>query len=357
VSLDKTATAKAGKPVWIARVSLGVIDGRRVRHKVRASSERGARAELERLRRLYDAGGEPATMTIDEYLRTWLTAHRRIRQSTVLSYRNHIELHIGPLLGGIPVAKLRPADVDRLIANRLKAGLSPATVGRIVTTLRIALNAGVRRGELVDNVASRVDLPRVEREPVKPLTPEEAGAILDAVAGHWTEHIVRLLLGSGLRIGEACALNQGDLVLDQGFVRLRESKTRIRAVPITEDAVDALRAAVARAPRFGPDEPVFFGERRNREGHRDRLERWSVSHAFPRILERAGLDHLTPHGLRHGAATLMTADGIPLPVIAKQLGHRSTNMTARYAHVVPEAQRSAIAALDVRKRASNASPR
>ena len=279
------------------------------------------------------------------YLQSWLATHRRVRASTLASYRNHVDLHIGPLLGGIKVAKLRPSDVDRLIADRLAYGLSPATVGHIVTTLRIALNAGVRRGDLPDNPAGRVDLPRVEREPIEPMTTAQAAQILDAVEGHWIEHVVRLLLGSGIRLGEACALNQGDLALDAGFIRLRKSKTEVRAVPVSDDAVDALRAAVGQHPGSGPTSPCSSGSGESRRGNRDRLQGWSVSHAFPRRLERAGLARLVPHGLRHGAATLMLAAGHSLPVIGKQLGHKSQAMTARYAHVVPEAQRSAISAL------------
>lgn len=347
---DHVASAKAGRPVWVAVISLGSRDGRRIRHKAHATSERAAKAELAELRRRYGASGDVRHQTLDQYLEAWLLGHRRVRSSTLVSYGGHVRLHISPLLGGIPIAKLQPGDVDRLIVDRLEAGLSPATVVRIVTTLRIALGAGVRRGELHANVAARVDLPRVERHEIEPLTTEDAAAILDVVEGTWLEHIVRLLLGSGIRLGEACALNQGDLALDQGFVRLRKSKTEIRAVPISEDAVDALRAALAAAPRIGRDEPVFFNQRRNRQGVIDRLPEASVSHAFPRLLERAGLRRMVAHGLRHGAATLMLAEGHSLSTIGKQLGHRSQQVTAMYAHVMPSAQRSAIAALDVRKR-------
>ncbi|PZR64181.1 MAG: hypothetical protein DLM71_03055 [Chloroflexi bacterium] len=332
---------------WIARYPLGTINGRRASKRVRCASEREALAELERLRRAYGAGAEPAGGTLDAYLDGWLRAHgRSVRRSTLTSYRGHVELHIGPLLGGIGLARLRPSDVRRLVDQLERKRLAAGTIVRIVTTLRIALNAAVADRIIPDNPAARIKLPRSEREPVRALTAVEADAILAAVGGHWCEQLVRLLLGSGMRLGEAIGLDQGDLLLNRNFVRVRVSKSGVRAVPITADAAEALRAALAAAPRRGPSEPVFFGPR-----SRDRLRGDSVSAVFPRLMHRAGIGHLTPHGLRHGAATLMLSAGIPMRAIADQLGHRNPSLTARvYAHVIPELQRAAVDALERRMR-------
>jgi integrase len=336
---------------WVARVSLGVVDGKRIGRKVQAPTEQAAKAELERLRRAYLSGGEPAGGTLDEFLQAWLDGNRRVRPSTLRSYREHVETHISPLLGGIPVAQLRPSDVERLVRDRLRATsrhgrpLSPTTVAHIVSTLRIALNRGVRRGELASNVAAMVDLPRTEREQVTPMTDDEAQRLVEAFDGHWIGPLVRLLAGSGLRLGEALSLNQGDVA--PGFVRIRKSKTTLRAVPVSEDAQAALREAATVAPRIGPDEPVFFGPRPNRQGHRDRLSGSTASHAIPRVIEAAGLARLTAHGFRHGAATLMVAKGAHMRVVAEQLGHKNPALTARiYAHVIPAQQADAVRLLE-----------
>lgn len=332
---------------WIARYPLGSVNGKRITKRVRCKSEREALVELERLRREYGAGGDPATGTLGQYLDSWLKGHRRsITESTATSYEGHIRLHIRPLLGGIPLARLRPADVRRLVDELERKRLSPGSIIRVVTTLRIALHAAVRERMLVHNAADIRELPRVRRKPVRPLTQTEADQLLDAVAGSWVEPIVRVLLGTGLRRGEVIGLDQGDLMLDAGYVRVRESKTEVRAVPISDDAADALREALRMAPRVGPDEPVFFGPRKSTQ----RLRGDSLTQALPRLLKDAGVGRITPHALRHGAATLMLADGHPMRVIAEQLGHRNPALTARiYAHVIPEAQRSAVASLERRR--------
>jgi integrase len=337
---------------WIAALSVGTLGGKRRRYRARAASEDDARAELERLRCLHAAGGDPATGTLGQWLDGWLRAHGpSIRPGTRTSYEGHIRLHIVPAVGGVRLSRLQPRDVRRLVDDLVAKGLSPATVQLVVRTLSVALNAAVAERAVLDNATVGVRLPRVEREPVRPLTHADAAAVFEAVAGTWIELPVRVLLGSGLRLGELVGLDQRDLVLEAGFVRVRRTKTSVRAVPVSDDAVEALREALRQAPRVGPDEPVFFEPRRPRRRRpRDRLRGDSVTHALPRILEAKGLPRLTPHKLRHGAATLMLAAGTPMRVIAEQLGHRNPALTARvYAHVVPEAQRAALHALEPRR--------
>lgn len=330
---------------WIASFPLGTSGGKRRSKRARFKSEQAALAELEQLRRTYGAGGEPITGTLGEYLADWIRGHaRNVRPRTAEKYRGHIEGHIDPLLGGIPVSQLRPADVRRLIDQLDRRGLQAATIGAVITTLKTALNQAVADRSIADNPA-KVRLPRIELKPVHPVDHVAADAIRDAVTGHWIEHIARLLLGSGLRRGEAIGLDQRDLMLADGYVRVRITKTHARAVPVSADAVEALREAIAIAPRIGPNEPVFFSPHLRRE----RMRPLSVSHALPRVLAAAGLPPLSPHKLRHAAATIMLADGHPMRVIAEQLGHRNPALTARiYAHVMPSAQVDAVRSLDRR---------
>lgn len=329
---------------WVANFPLGTVGGVRRNRRVKCRTEREARAELEQMRRLYGAGGHPATGTLDAWLDEWLAAHGpSVRPSTLRSYRGHCDLYIRPLLGGIELGRLAPRDVRRLIDDLARRGRSAGTIHLVIRTLSAALSAAVAERVILDHPVRGVRLPRIDREPVRALTADEADAIVAAVAGSWVERPVRVLLGSGLRRGELVGLDQGDL--GDGFVRVRVTKTRARAVPVSDDAADALREAVIAAPRRGPAEPVFFAPRGT-----GRLAGGSLTHALARILADAGLGHLTPHALRHGAATLMLTAGVPMRVIAEQLGHANPSLTARvYAHVVPEAQRSAVAHLERRR--------
>jgi site-specific recombinase XerD len=315
-------------------------------HKVYAqpNTEDGAKASLEDLRRQYGrADYEPAKGTLDDYLRDWLATLQGVEPSTKVSYAGHINLHISPLLGSIPVAQLRPIDVRRLVADRIAAGLSASTVRRIHSTLHAALAQGVRERTLTDNAAHGVTLPKVEENLVEAMTETDADAIRAAVRGTFLETLVELLLGSGLRVGEALGLDQGDV--KGQVVMVRRTKGRKRAVAISADAAEALAAHIAAAKVRGAHEPVFLAPRSG-----GRLRGTTVSHAFPKMLLNAGLARLNPHGTRHGVATMLLAKGAPMKFVSEQLGHRSITTTDRYyAHVAPEHLQETVGLLNRRK--------
>lgn len=303
------------------------------------------------LREAGRAGAPPDELTVAEYLRGWLAGKRRIAASTRAQYRNHVDLHLVPSLGGFALTKLQRKHIEAFVADRERhvspsthRPLTPRTVQAVLTTLRSALEEAVPR-LIPDNPAAKVEAPRVVREPVRAMTRSDAVALIEAVRKTWMEQVVRFLLGSGLRIGEAVALNQGNV--HDGWVELRKSKTTLRAVRVSDDGMAALRESIAAAPRVGKGEPVFFGVRATSEGQRDRLDRSSLGSALPKHLERLGLPRLTPHALRHGTATLMVAAGVPMRQVAEQLGHARASMTANvYAHVAPESTIGAVRVLD-----------
>ena len=289
-------------------------------------------------------GDAPDDLTVSAQAELWLAGKRQVAPSTHRQYAEHVRLHITPVLGGYRLTELRRRHVEAFVEDRLHhmskgKRLSPATVGKVLGTLRAILEAAVPR-DIPDNPAARVEAPKRPRRQVEAMTPAGAQALLDTVRGTWMEHIVRVLLGSGMRLGEATALNQRNVY--DGYVNLVESKTTLRAVRLSADADEAIHEAIRLAPRRGPDEPVFFSPRTG-----DRLRGSSLTHALPEALRRAGLPPLTPHMLRHGTATLMVAAGVHMPVVAEQLGHANPGMTARvYSHVSPQSAIDAVGVLD-----------
>jgi len=107
--------------------------------------------------------------TVGRWLRYWLTTRTSIRPSTLRSYTEHIELHLIPYLGRVRLGELTGRQVADMFGelattnNRWGRLPTPATLHRIRTTLRGALNAAIREGLLRDNPARHIELPSPRR--------------------------------------------------------------------------------------------------------------------------------------------------------------------------------------------------
>ena len=327
---------------WVAQVTVRRDGRRHFVTRIRRSQE-AARAALDDLRRTAAGQRLPAHQTVGGYAATWLvTIKPSVAPRSFSAYRDRLRLHIEPLLGGILLDALRPADVARLVDACLAVGLAPVTTGAVLDTLSAIMEAALREGLVIRNVVRLVRRPRAERRIVAPVTVAHARRLLAAVADDAYGPFFTLLLGSGLRSGEACALDWADVDLDGATVRVRAGKTARarRTVPIAGFAVTALRAQRARSGRI--DGPVFLGQRSGQ-----RLTRTAAYDRFGLLLERAGLPPMRVHDLRHAAATLLLATWMDMRYLADQLGHANPATTSRiYAHVIPELQRAALRRLD-----------
>lgn len=179
---------------------------------------------------------------------------------------------------------------------------------------------------------------------VKFWTPPEAKKLLSAARGHWLEPMVRLLLSTGIRLGEALGLQWCSVDLDHGSIRierqLTENKSRqklaplktkksYRTIKISDDDVAMLRAL---KNGVGDDAPVFKGPRLSRW-----LRRSVARNGFDEIIEKAGVPRRTIHATRHTNATALLLAGVPVKVVSERLGHSSVSITwETYAHVLPE---------------------
>ena len=141
---------------------------------------------------------------------------------------------------------------------------------------------------------------------------------------------IRLLTLTGCRRTEILSLRWDDVDRSAGVLRLRDSKTGPRTVPLTSPA-QAVLAGITPTP----DSPfVFTGERTGRAVAR-------IDGAWHRVRERAGLEDVRMHDLRHSYASRALSLGESLTAIGHLLGHRKVATTARYAHLVRDAEKAA----------------
>ncbi len=354
---------------WAAAVRYVDEAGRKKRRVVYGRTQAEVRRKLADARLRLDAG-EPvkdATMSVAELLDDWtqksLAASDR-RQATKDLYVSMARTHLVPVLGRIPLDRLRPSDVEALIAAKRAQGLAPSTVRTIYTVLRAALDIAVRDGLVRRNVALAVRRPAAVRTDAAYLAREQAERLLEAIRGDRLEALYRLLLATGLRRGEALALHWADVDLDQATLRVRwtlvrtsrglelgEPKTEKsrRIVPLPRTAVETLRMhRVAQATErlaLGPawtERGLVFPSEIGTP-----LDPRNVSARFQRVARRAGLEGVSLHTLRHSAASLLLAAGTHTKVVQEHLGHSSYAITADiYSHVAPAQAREAADRLD-----------
>ena len=209
---------------------------------------------------VFDAG----KTSLGEYLDRWLDDSVRdsVCQRTFERYEQIVRVHIKPTLGRIKLKALTPAHVRRLYREKLDAGLAPRTVQYVHVTLQKALKQAVADGLIPRNAAAAVRAPRPKKKEIRPLSPAQARAFLQAAGetGDRFEAAYVLAVHCGLRRGEILGLKWDDLDLEAGTLQVRRTLSEARAgqrfelpkngkgrsIRLTSQAVEALRGHLGR---------------------------------------------------------------------------------------------------------------
>ena len=238
---------------WIGVLDLGYVDGKRRRKYFYADTRREVAAKLAAAQRDQQLG-VPAgddRITVERFLRRWLgeSAPHTLRPRTLASYTAIVENTLIPMLGRIRLVKLQPADVQCYVNDLAGRGLSPYTIRNHRAVLRRALSEAVRWNLVSRNVAQLVTLPRMPTDEVEPLSPEQAGVLLNAVRGDRDELIYRLALNLGLRQGEILGLSWEAVDFDAGTLAVRRVLHRYGGCLPPRRAQDSQVSADDRCPR------------------------------------------------------------------------------------------------------------
>jgi len=257
-------------------------------------------------------GEKQAARLTTDALNKWLAglaanpARARNRKGAALRYR-----------------KVNPKDPE---ANRRRQ----ATANRVLTVLKAALNHAWRVGKLPSDDAWRRVKPfhHVEQPVVRYLTEDECRRLANGCPADFRPMVLAALL-TGCRYGELVALRVADFNPDSGTLAVRTSKSgKARHVFLTEEGQEFFKTAVA--GRNGADLLL----------PRPDGSAWGKNHQQRPLAEACKRAKIAPavsfHVLRHTHGSTLAMKGVPLPVIAKQLGHADTRMTERhYAHLAP----------------------
>jgi integrase len=324
-------------------------------------------------------------LTVRQFADRWLDHMAALGRDerTLERYRELLDLHVLPYLGGLQLRALQTIQLSDLHTTLLRqgrrdakpGGLQPRTVGHVHRALHRMLKQAVRWQVIATNPATDLELPTIPKTEMATLTRDQAAALLKAAEPRpLMRHLVMLGVATGARLGELLALCWTDLDLDAGTVKIgwsrrivnrrmqvKEPKTEAgyRTVILGPTTLAALRRLhteqaqrrLALGARYHPD--AERRQARQAMGTDNPQDEYLVickpdaaptAPTAPPTQFRSFVDaHGLPkavhvHTLRHSAASFLAAAGVPASDIAAQLGHKDGGALALKVYVHPMAE-------------------
>lgn len=352
---------------WRVRVTVGrKSDGTPDRVSLVCDSEE--EANTKRLELLASrAKGElarPDRMTVGDWMKLWVERQgKHLRANSFERLKTQVRLYVLPYVGSHKLQALRTMHVQGMVDALAKRGLSPYIQRQAKTLLESALRDAIRlsNGELIKmNPAEPVTVrAKATERKVKVWNEEQVGVFLKAAESHRLYALFYLAFATGMRREELLGLRWQDVSLEDLTLRIEQTlvmvktkpmlstpKTRNsrRAVYLTADVAAVLEGWKAQQAK----ERVFMGSEWLDKGlvftatNGNWIEPHNLRRAMVTLIEKAGLEHLNVHGMRHTHATLLGRKGVPAELISKRLGHSRPSITLDiYRHVLEGEQKEA----------------
>lgn len=296
----------------------------------------------------------------------WYGSLRKPGERTKNDYRELLDLYVLPKWGDHQVAAIQWEDVSDWVSElcdqpgRRGKKLSPARIAKTYLVFGMAMKRAVQSGKIPASPARDHELPRIEDDGEHVyLTHEQLAALADAAGEYRT--LVLVLGYCGIRWGEATALEAGRVQLDIRRLRIVQAHSRVkggmkiapvknherRSTPVLASLVEELRPLTEKRRR---GDLLWVGA----DGTHLRYSTWRPA-VFDMAVKAAGLGGLgiTPHKLRHTAASLAIAAGADVKVVQLMLGHKSAAMTLDvYGHLWPDRLDEVADALDAGRKSA-----
>jgi integrase len=341
------------------------------------------RRKMDEIRRAVETGqpAGPSREHLREFLKRWLDNKRHaIAPKSLMTYEDLFRRYVLDRIGDVQLGKITPQLLQDLLnqiadqtyqrGKQAARQVSPKTVKHVRDVLRAALAQAVKWGLIGRNPAELVDVPKQREVERTTLTADQARNFLAAIRGHRCEAAIVLALCLGMREGEALAVAVQDVDLEARRLTVRGTLQRVRA---KGEKKTELRIGPPKGNRMRRLAlPVFVCDRLAEQlAQRDRArraagEKWqetgllfttrtgsmlearNLLREYYQLRAAAKLPaSLRFHDLRHSAATILHAAGVPDKAIQELLGHRDLATTQDvYMHADDDSRQRAADAMD-----------
>lgn len=319
--------------------------------------------------------------TVSSWFKLWFEKYKQptLKPTSVDIYRRNFVNTFGRLLGDFNLSELKQADIQTAISDLKNEGYALKSIRDRVSILRLCLDAAVANNLIPTNPCIGTIVPTYNE--IKPerrvLTEREEKIILDAVKGTFYEPLYKIMLLTGMRIGEIGGLQWEDIDFENKIIHVRrnlscqyidgekklslvhpKTKYSLRKIPFfdeTEQVLmiqrkqqDELKKSLGKRWRCEEE----FGDLVFTSSMGSPLTRYTIStamrdlekdingteiaKAFYEKREPELLEHIHPHCFRHTFATRLCRKGMPIQVVQRIMGHANINMTMEYTHILEE---------------------
>lgn len=342
--------------------------GKRKAKKVgskKAALEAAAKIEAKITLGQFEIKEEKKRRPFNTYFPNWLDTYIKVdcKPSTYAIYERVYRQYLLPVFQTRDIATITRDEIRQFAYGLLGKGRNRSTVGVVLAPLQGMFSAALEDGHVTNNPCMRIlrKVKHVKGKPIDPLNRVEANTLLKTCRELFPRSypFVLLLLRTGLRKGEAQALQWQDIDFANRCLIVRRSLTNRRLstpkngkerrvdmstqlertlkIALVERKKETLQKGWREMPLW-----VFINECGTpiNEGHFHRR-------VWVKLLAKAGLRSIRVHDLRHTFASLLIEQGEPLPYVRDQLGHHSIQITVDiYGHLVPGGNRQAVDRLD-----------
>lgn len=262
----------------------------------------------------------------------WMAHERKLSVHTVNGYRRDLEV-LQEKLQEMGARRWQDATARMLQAalnSQRVRKLSPSTLNRYASSLRMIYDFMFRQGMIDHNPAEILVSPRRDEQLPQSISVDTLEQLLQPVERNKRETrnlaIFELLYSSGLRVSELTGLNLNDYNAHNKTIKVMGKGQRERVLPVGQRAIDAIDKWLAIRKEV-PHDALFLGDRGRR------ISRHIIKSELHRHAIVRGIEHINPHRLRHAFATHMLESSSNLRGVQEMLGHSSIDSTQVYTHL------------------------
>ncbi len=328
--------------VWYMRLS---VNGRLVRKSTGTDNKRlaediYAKMKIDRREGRFFQKDQGNKKTFRDMADKYMTEYA-VKKAPKSMLRDTVSLrHLLPAFGDKYLSQVTPAQIASYKTRRRNEGASASSINKELAFAKHAFNIAIREWEWMrDNPFTRVGMERLPQPRVRYLTREEFKKLYQACNDR-LKPIILFAVNTGIRQENILNLTWQDVDLSRGIITVQQTKNGERlGLPMNQSVKDLLSGlGKLRFIRSSHIFPNSIGSK---------LDGGKIRQWFGIACKKAGIENFRFHDLRHTAASWMVQKGVDLYIVQRILGHKTTAMTQRYAHLAPDNLRTGLNALDV----------